>query len=64
MTYPLAADDFASRLLQFSELTQEIPEAALGTCYIRRKDAHLIQSRASVLLRWQAPANYLVFLKL
>merc|ERR1712244_92404 len=57
--HPTAADNFTSCLLQFSELTQEIPKSAFSNCFIWSKDAHLIQSRASVLFRWKAPATTL-----
>merc|ERR1719391_568620 len=42
--HPTAADNFTSCLLQFSELTQEIPKSAFSNCFIWSKDAHLIHN--------------------
>merc|ERR1719447_2069340 len=48
-------DNFTGRLFQFSQLTQKVPETALGHSFVRGKYPHLIEGRDSIFLRGQTP---------
>lgn len=60
-TYHVQADDFTVRLLDLSELHQEVPETRLRNHGVWRKDPHSVQLGRWVCLGGQMAANDLVF---
>ena len=63
ITYHVQANDLAVRLLDLSELHQEVPEAGLGDDLIGGEDPHAVQLGGRVGLGRQMAPNDLVFLK-
>jgi hypothetical protein len=62
-THHVQGDDLAVRLLDLSQLHQEIPETRLCNHSVWRKDSHSVQLWGWVCLTWQMAANDLVFRK-
>lgn len=60
----LDGDDLTGCLLEFAQLTQEIPETRLGDDVIRCKDDHLEEWRVWLLLGRQLATDDLIFLQL
>ena len=60
-TYHVQADDLSVRLLNLSQLHQEIPETRLCNHSVGCKYSHPVQLWRGVCLRWQMAANDLVF---
>lgn len=59
----IQGNDLARRLLDLSQLHQEIPEARFGDHIVVREDAHAIQLRRRVRIGGQVAADDLVFLE-
>ena len=62
-TYDVDADDLSVRLLDLSELHQEVPETRLCNHGVGRKDSHSVQLGSWVGICRQMAANDLVFRK-
>jgi len=60
----LDADNFTSCFLEFTQLTQEIPETGLCNNVVWSKDPHAVQRRIGVLLGRQFASDDFEFLKL
>lgn len=57
-------DDFTGGLLEFLQLTQEIPETGFGNNVVGGKDSHLVERSLRFLLGGHFTADNLVFLQL
>ena len=62
-TYLIDADDLAIRLLNLSQLHQEVPEPRSGNNGIGCKDSHTVELRGCIGLGRQMTADDLVFLE-
>lgn len=62
-THHVQGYDLAVRLLDFSQLHQEVPETRLRNHGVWRKDSHSVQLWCWICLTWQMAANDLVFRK-
>lgn len=60
----LDGDNLASCLLEFAQLTQEIPETGLGDDVVWCEDDHLEEGRIRLLLGRQFATDDLIFLQL
>ena len=58
------ADNLAGGLLEFTELTQEVPEARLRNNVIRSENPHAVEGGIGLLLRRQLASDDFVFLEL
>ena len=58
------ADDLPVGLLDTAQLLEEVPKAALGDDRVGRKQAHSVELRCRVAVRWQHAANDLVLVQL
>ena len=56
-------DNLAVRLLDFSELHEEVPEAGFGDDCVGSEDAHAVEFRGRVGVRGQMAANDLVLVE-
>jgi hypothetical protein len=61
LEHTLDGHNFAGGLLEFAQLTQEIPETGLGNDLVGRKDVHFEEGRRWLLFGGQFTANHLVF---
>lgn len=57
------ADNLAIRLLDFSQLHEEIPKAGFGNDCVGSEYAHTVEFGCWVGLRWEMAANDLVFIE-
>ena len=63
LTHLVERDDLTVRLLDLSELREEVPESALGNDIVWSKDAHAVELWGRVGITWKVTANDLVFLE-
>lgn len=62
-TYHIETDNLAVRLLNLSQLHQEVPEPRLGNYLIGRENAHAIELRGRVSLGGQVTPDDLVLVE-
>lgn len=62
-SYLVDGDDLAVRLLDLSQLRQEVPESALGDDLVGGEDAHAVELGGGVGVGGEETSHDLVFLK-
>merc|ERR1719228_1039380 len=62
--HPADTNNLSSSFLQFSQLTQEVPESTFCNCFVSSKYPHLVQGWGPLLVRGQTPANDFILLQL
>lgn len=61
--YHVDGDDLTSRLLDFSELHEKVPESRLCNDWVVGEDSHSVEFRGWIGFGWQMAADDLVFLE-